>query len=113
MNPDEIRVAFNRQHPHAGGPQWLRLNLTAGPVLARRNVAHHSSPIYVMVIDKGIARHWMVTVKRQLKANGTTSVPPEARAAWLALIGLTQSEYEQAAPDDERRRLYEQGVIDA
>lgn len=111
-SPDEIRSAFNHQHPNHGGPEWVRLDLTTGPVLARRNIAHHSSPIYVVVVDKGIARHHMVTIKRQLKSNGTTSVPAAVREAWQALIGYTASEYtaaKTALGDDDHTRLYERG----
>lgn len=113
LNPDEIRSAFNRQHPGHGGPEWVRLNLSAGPVLARRNVGHHSSPIYVVVIDNGMARHWMVTLKRQLKSNGSSNITTELRISWQALIGYTETEYRQAKEQNPvtemKRKLYEQG----
>jgi len=96
LNPDEIRNAFNTQHRNHGGPGWVRLNLSAGPVLARRHVAHHSSPIYVVVVNMGMARHYMVTLKRQLKSNGSASISPELHKAWVELIGYTAQEYADA-----------------
>lgn len=110
FNPDEIRTAFNQQHPGHGGPQWLRLNLSTGPVLARRNVAHHSSPIYLVVINQGMCRHWMVTLKRQLKSNGSTSVPFDLYAEWVRLIGFTQQEYERAKQSTQRMAFTEQRI---
>jgi len=96
LNPDEIRTAFNAQHRGHGGPEWVRLNLSAGPVLARRNIAHHSSPVYVVIVNANMARHYMVTIKRQLKSNGSTSIAPEVRKAWVEQIGYTAQEYEAA-----------------
>lgn len=117
LNPDEIRNAFNAQHRAHGGPEWLRLNLSAGPVLARRNVGHHSSPIYVVLVNMGMARYYMVTLKRQLKSNGTTNVSPEIHKAWVEKIGYTAQEYEAAKRSTQStaytRQLiekYEQGV---
>ena len=79
MNPDEIRSAFNVQHPRNCDSQWQRLNLSTGPVLARRNVAHYSSPVYVVVVNEGVAKHWLVTIMCQLRFNGTTSVLAQRR----------------------------------
>lgn len=117
LNPDEIRAAFNRQHPGHGGPDWVRLNLSNGPVLARRNVPHYSSPIYIAIVNMAMARHYMVTIKRQLKSNGSSNITGELRNAWVNLIGYTEQEYQQAKKSDhktdftmERIRLYEQGT---
>lgn len=116
FDPNEIRTEFNRQHPGHGGAPWVRLDLSTGPVLARRNVGHHSSPIYVVVVDNGIARHWMVTTTRQLKANGSTGIGHELRDAWASLIGYTATEYQQAkatpnAHSEARIQLYERGNV--
>lgn len=100
LNPDEIRYEFQRQYPNHGSAQWVRLNLRTGPVLARRNIAHQSSPVYVAIMDNMpimggalTVRHWMVTIKRQLKSNGSSMPAPDLRAAWARTIGLTASEY--------------------
>lgn len=117
LNPDEIRNEFNRQHGNDfSGALWMRLNLSIGPVLARRNMGHHSSPIYVVVIDGGVARHWMVTIKRQLKSNGSSTITPEVRDRWLELIGYTAMEYrlaKQSGREDELVVRYEQGASHA
>lgn len=102
FNPDEIRNAFNNQHRGHGGPEWVRLNLSSGPVLARRNVGHNSSPIYIAVLDMNMARHYMVTLKRQLKSNGSSSITAELRSAWQTLIGYTAQEYERAKASDQQ-----------
>lgn len=114
LNPEEIRANFNKQHRHHGGPKWVRLNLSTGPVLARRNVPHHSSPIYVAVLGESMAKHWMVTTTRQLKSNGNSNITPELRDAWAALIGYTEQEYLEAkanpnAHSEARIKLYEEG----
>ncbi len=116
FNPEEIRTQFNKQYYGHGGPEWRRLNLSTGPVLARRNVGHVSSPIYIAVLDNDVARHWMVTMKRQLKSNGSSHITAELRNAWSTLIGYTESEFlaakkleHRTAEVDRLLRLYEQG----
>lgn len=112
FNPDEIRDAFNVHYRNHGGPEWVRLNLSTGPVLARRNVSHHSSPIYIAVVNNGIAQHYMVTMKRQLKSNGSASITPALALAWKTYIGMTPNEYIEAKAkklDNEQTALYERG----
>lgn len=114
FNPDEIRDAFNMQHGlEFHSACWVRLDLSTGPVLARRNMGHYSSPIYVAVLNDELVRHWMVTIKRQLKSNGTTHPTPEIREAWAKLIGLTGTQYLDALEHPDMFKLeiarYERG----
>lgn len=110
FNPDEIRAAFNLQHRDHGGPDWVRLNLSTGPVLARRNVSHQSSPIYVAVVNQDVVRHYMVTTTRQLKSNGTTKPSPGLLDAWVALIGYTAEEYKAAKTRTPKTHFTEQRI---
>ena len=101
LDANTIRSEFNRQHPNHAGPQWVRLNLPTGPVLARRQMKHHSAQIYVLVIDgedrHKIARHYMVTQKRELKSSGTANPSVSDNARWVELIGYTEREYRIAS----------------
>lgn len=81
IDPREARRLFNQQYPTPPLAQWVPV--TALKCLARKNVDHHSAEMYLLEIDGfGNARHYMITKKCQLKANGTSTPKADELAAW-------------------------------
>src|SRR6185369_2615030 len=97
MTAIEVRTEVNRQYPGAVAG-WARLDLTDGPVLARRKMAHDSELIYLLVVSgtgpHKMARHYVVTPQQELKSMAATAIYGKDLTHWVELVGLTRLEYE-------------------
>lgn len=82
-----MRNEFNAQNKNYVPGEWGVLQAAGMLFIARKQIGHHSTQIYLAVVEGQLAKHYLITEKCAWKRAGNATPTADELKAWSKFYG--------------------------